>query len=129
MMSRVKQSLDKLQNNSNNVEVLILAPWHQTGKCLLREWEEIKQKTQNKGKLHKVTLTFPSRLMMLVSLQTVRPVLESHSSLTSNELNFKWKNNRNPRTPDGVKISTNSNDNLIPSIPSIFLVIDDQVLT
>ena len=59
---------------------------------------------------------------------SARPVL-SISSLTSNELNFKWKNNRNPRTPDGVKILTNSNDNLIPSIPLIFLVIDDQVLT
>ena len=88
-----------------------------------------RDKTENTehGKITQSDSHFP--LMMLVSLQTVRPVLESHSSLTSNELNFKWKNNRNPWTPDGVKILTNSNDNLIPSIPSIFLVIDDQVLT
>ena len=66
-MSGVKQSLDKIQNNSNNVKVLIPGPvTRDRSEIGPRENVEIEQNTQNKVYTEYPHYHFPSSDAILV---------------------------------------------------------------
>ena len=90
MMSRVKQSLDKLQNNSNNVKVLIPAPWHdEAGTASPQGMGRDETENTEQGKITQSDSHFP---LSSDDASKFDCILENLSSCLSQKINIERKN-------------------------------------